>query len=385
MPTPKQLYLDYASAAPLDSSVERLMAKLNKQLYANASSAHSLGRASRTLLEEARTTIARVLGAKSEEIIFTGSGTEANNLALLGLARAHADKGQHIISSTIEHSSILQALRQLEREGFSVTYLEPDAYGLISPQGIKKALRSDTILISIGYANNEIGTIQPIRQIAKLLEPIKKAQPGQLPLLHTDACQAVGALNINVRQLGVDAMTINSAKIYGPKGIAALYKRRSLVIKPLMYGGDQERGVRPGTENVLLAVAFARALTIAEQKKISETKRLTKLRDMAIASILKACPKARLNGHPTQRLANNLNISFSHTDGERLMLMLDQQGIAVSTGSACTASSNEPSHVIEALKLPADYARGNLRITLGRQTKKKDLEYFIKVLTNVLT
>ena len=405
----------------MDTQVERVVLKHMRENWGNASSVHEVGRRARKVIEDSRKAVARVLGVKSEEIIFTGSGTESANLAIFGVARAalgyrgrplvvvYKKYGKHIITSKIEHPAVLRACQYLEKnEGFKVTYVGVDKNGIVNPDDVAKALRPDTILVSIMYANNEIGTIQPIAEIAKIIHDFRNCKPitnnqqsttsqnEKLPLFHSDSCQAAGVLNLNVNQLGVDLMTLNGSKIYGPKGTGCLFIRRGINLVPLIFGGSQERGLRAGTENPALIAGFAKALELADENKKKESVRLIKLRDYVIEQILKKIPDSQLNGDPIKRLPNNMNISFKNIDGEMLMLALDQKGIQVSTGSACTSTpsnssfgtpalrdltgstSTEPPHVMQAIKNPKGW--GNIRITLGRQTKKDDLDYFLRLL-----
>lgn len=382
--TKKFIYLDYAASTPMDPQAERILHEYSKKYFANPSSLYASGRDARKVMEVSRSAIARILGAKNEELIFTGSGTEANNLAIMGIAYAYQNKGKHLITTAIEHHSVLRVFQYLESQGFEVSYLNVKKNGLIDPLELENALRKDTILVSIGYANNEIGTIQPIKQIAKIIFEHRKKYASILPALHTDACQAAGLLDLKVKNLGVDLMTLNSSKVYGPKGIGLLFKRRAFALVPLLRGGDQEHGLRPGTENVALIASFTKALEISQSKAAAESARLIKLRDFALAHILENIPAARLNGDQISRLANNLNISLAGNDGEMLVHLLNQRGICVATGSACTATSTEPSHVLKALGLPNALARTSLRITLGRDTTKKDLSIFIKELLSIV-
>ncbi len=398
----KNIYLDYAGATPLDPQVERVILRHLKN-FGNASSAHAIGRAAKKIIDDSRLTAAEVLNCRPTEIVFAGSGTESANLAVFGAARAYKSFGRHIVTTKIEHHAVLRACQYLERaEDFRVAYLDVEKNGIVNPEAVKKALRSDTILVSVMYANNEIGALQPIKAIAKIIRDFRNRQPqtthpeklrngagyslqtgGKTPFFHTDACQAAGALDLNVQELGVDLMTLNGSKIYGPKGTGCLFVRHGISLAPVIVGGGQERGLRAGTENPALIAGFAKALEIADRNKEKESARLTKLRDYLIAEILKKIPSARLNGDPKLRLPNNINISFKDIDGEMLMLALDQKGIQVSTGSACTATIRQladgPSHVIGAIGNPAGW--GNLRLTLGRQTTKKDLSHITKVLT----
>ena len=398
-----KVYLDYAAATPLDKKVNALMSEVSVSFFGNPSSAHSFGLEAKKVLEEARKKIASLLGAKSDEIIFTGSGTESVNLAVLGVARANKSDGKHIITTNIEHMSVLRACRQLEKEGFKVDYLSVEKNGVIDPQKVIKAVRPDTVLVSIQYANNEIGTIQPIKEIGRKLKTIDKSaiyplensrarsrgsRVGRMadlsvPLFHSDACQAAGFLNIKPETLEVDLLSFNGSKIYGPKGVGVLFKKNRIKLEPLVYGGSQERGLRAGTENVALAAGIALALEIAEKNKAKEFKRLSSLRDWLIQKIFTEIPESKLNGDIKKRLPNNINISFKEIDGEMLMLGLNRQGMAVSTGSACTTAETGPSHVISALG--GSKEEGNLRITLGRETTKKELEIFLETLKKEVT
>ena len=381
MPKVKPIYLDYAAATPLDPTVERVILKYTK-VFGNPSSLHGFGQAAKAILDQSRTKIGRVLNCRPEELVFTGSGTEADNLAILGAARAEG-KG-HIITTQIEHHAILRACEQLEREGFGVTYLPVDGNGFIKPEQVVAAIRPNTILISIGYANNEIGTIQPIKEISKALHQLKTKNYKLKTVLHSDASAAAGYLNLNIQELGVDLLTINAAKIYGPKGVGCLFVRRGVELAPIIFGGDQEGGRRAGTENPALIAGLAEALAIAEKKRTKESVRQTKLRDWLIGEILKL-PGTKLNGPAPSRsnldggrLPYNINISFRGVDGERLVLDLDRAGIAVSTGSACTAKETGRSYVLKAMEAPKDW--GNLRVTLGRETSEAELKYFLVAL-----
>lgn len=381
----KIIYLDHAGATPLDPRVEEVVLGRLKD-FGNASSIHAIGRKAKETIEEARRKIAGILHARAEEIIFTGSGTESDNLAIFGIARAYKNLGRHIVTTEIEHHAVLRACQYLEKsEGFKVTYLAVGKNGIVDPEAVKKAIRSDTILVSIMYANNEIGTIQPIAKIGRLIRSHKQTALFSIsvpPYFHTDACQAAGALNLNVQELAVDLMTLNGSKIYGPKGTGCLFLRRGARIKPLILGGSQERGRRAGTENPALLAGLAKALALAERNKEKETRRLIKLRDHIISRILTKIPNSKLNGDAKLRLPNNVNVSFRGIDGEMLMLILDQNGIEISTGAACTVTETGPSHVMKAINNPAGW--GNLRLTLGRQTTKKDLDYVFGMLADIV-
>jgi len=395
-----KVYLDYAATTSIDKKVNALMSEVSARFFGNPSSAHSFGAEAKKVLEEARKKLAGLLGVKSDEIIFTGSGTESVNLAILGIVRRSLGEGgsRHIVTTNIEHMSVLRACRQLEKEGFKVDYVAVEKNGIVDPEKVIKAIKPDTILISIQYANNEIGTIQPIKEIAQKLKSMDKSATHSLensraksrgsrvgrmadlsaPIFHTDACQAAGFLNIRPETLGVDLLSFNGSKIYGPKGVGVLFKKNKIQLEPLVYGGSQERGLRAGTENVALAAGMALAFELAEKSKAKEFKRVSGLRDWLIQKVQAEIPGTKLNGDAKKRLPNNINVSFQDIDGEMLMLGLNRQGIAVSTGSACTTSETDPSHVIFAL----DNAKGwgNLRITLGRETSLKELEIFLKTL-----
>lgn len=372
------VYLDYAATTPLDSRVFEVMKPWLTDNFGNPSSFHTPGKEAKDAIIVARNKIAKIFACQSEEIIFTSGGTEADNLALLGFARANISMGKHLVVSAIEHHAILEAAHQLEKDGFEITYIKPNTEGIIELNSVKEAVRPDTIMVSIMLANNEIGTIQLISEIGNWLQ--KQRGSKTLPIFHTDACQAAGFLDLSVERLHVDAMTINGSKIYGPKGIGALYLRRGLKIQPLMFGGAQEKSLRPGTENVAGIISLAAALELAQKEKNKESDRLLILRDKLIEGILKTITKTKLNGHPTQRLPNNVNISFLDVEGEALMLYLDAKGIFVSTGSACASASLDPSHVLLAIGCPAEEAHGAIRFTLGHETTEADIDYVLKVL-----
>lgn len=380
----KEIYLDNAATTPMDPRVKRAMEPYWTKEYGNPSGLYRAGRRAKDALDKARADTAAVLNSRQEEIIFTGGGTESVNLAVFGVARAFQDKGRHIITSKIEHHAVLRSLEALEQEGFKITYLDVDEFGLIDPQKLGRTLRPDTVLVSIIYANNEIGTIEPIVEIGKVIRKFREENKNARPYFHTDACQAAGALDLDVQKLGVDFLSLNGSKIYGPKGVGCLYARRGIKIKPLIYGGGQENNLRSGTENVPGIVGFAKALKIAQAEKEKENARLTRLRDYFITEAIKRIPKIVLNGHPALRLPNNINISVLDIEGEAAILYLDAKGIFISTGSACTSVSLDPSHVILAIGHPYEYAHGSLRFTLGRKTVKKDLDYVLDVLPKVV-
>ncbi len=385
----KNIYLDYAAATYIEPAVLKKMKPYMEEFYGNASSLHSLGRISRDAIEKARRETAGILGVLPEEIIFTGSGTESANSAIFGIARANKKYGNHIIISKIEHKAVLESAKALEKEGFKITYLNVDKNGIVKLDEFKKALNKKTILVSIMYANNEIGTIQPIKEISKIINIYKnklktqssKLKTNEAPLaFHCDACQAAGALPLDVKKLGVDALTLNGSKIYGPKGVGCLYLKKGVKIEPTIIGGGQENNLRAGTENPALIIGFAEALKLAEKMRIKESRRLTGLRDYFIKNILKSIKGCQLNGDVQKRLPNNINLLFSGVEGEALVLRLDLHGIYTSTGSACTSSDFTASHVLSALGIKKELIHGSLRLTLGRKTVKKDLDYVLKIL-----
>lgn len=347
-------------------------------IYGNPSSFHTPGLEAKRALDTSRETIAKYLNCKPTEIIFTGSGTESCNLAIKGVAYAHMNKGKHIISQASEHHAVLHTLEWLKKtHGFKITLLDVDKYGIISLEDLDKAVRDDTILITIMYANNEIGTIQPIKEIGEIA---KKHNV----LFHTDACQAGGQLDIDVHNLGVDLMTLNGSKIYGMKGTGLLYKRKGVKIESWIQGGGHEFGFRAGTENIPGIVALAKALELAQNEKVQESKRLIELRDYLIDTILEKIPNTFLNGHPTKRLPNNANISILNIEGEALTLMLDYEGIYVSSGSACSSHSLKPSHVVLSLGLPYEASHGAIRFSLGKRTTKEDIDFVLEKLPGIV-
>jgi cysteine desulfurase len=378
----KLIYLDHAATTPLDEEVFLAMKPYFIKNFGNPSSLYKLGVEAHKAVEESRKKIASVLHALPDNIIFTSGGTESANTALLGIARAHKKLGKHIITTVIEHHAVLNAVHELEKEGFEVTYLPVDRMGLITASEVIKALRSDTILISVMHANNEIGTIEPIAEIGREILKYRKKNNSPYPYFHTDACQAAGYLDLDVEKLHVDLMTLNASKIYGPKGVGLLYIRRGVKIGPLLFGGSQEQYRRAGTENVPGIVGFAKALELVSKNKDKEDKRLHKLTEYFWNKLHKIIPSTILNGAEAgeSRLTNNLNITFPGFDGETLVLYLDAEGIACSTGSACTTTSTDSSHVLKAIGLDDAAAKSSLRFTLGKVTTKTDIDYTIKIL-----
>jgi cysteine desulfurase len=379
----KIIYLDHAATTPLSLKAGEAMVERMYSAYGNPSSLHQVGRQAHDILAESKKQMAKVLGVLPQEIILTGSGTESDNLALFGLARAYKNEGNHIIISAIEHKAVLVAAKELEREGFSVTYLPVDTYGRVSVSDVVSALTPKTILVSIMYANNEIGTIEPIEEIGKEIQNFRNAS-GTCPIFHTDACQAVGLLPISPQTLGVDAMTINSSKIYGPKGIGLLYVRQGVKVSPVIVGGDQERGLRAGTENVALVAGFAAALYEAEEMRESHAVAMTTLQSYFIQLLKEAIPGIQLNGHPEYRLQNNVHVTIPDVEGESLVLMLGEEGICCATGSACSSLDLVPSHVLVAIGQDVDVIHGSLRFTFGRDTTQEELRYTTTVLAEVV-
>lgn len=382
---PKNIYLDYASTTPVDPRVFSAMKPYFSEYYGNPSSLYSLGLQSKMAIGQARTDIAKVLNCQPDEIVFTGGGTESINLALKGVM-TNISKG-HIVISAIEHHAVLHAAEKLQRQGHEVSILPVDKDGLINLDDISKAIKKNTTLVSVIMANNEIGVIQDIQKIGAQIEKInlaRKKQGLEPVYFHTDACQAAGALDLNVKKLHVDLLTINASKIYGPKGVGALYIKSGTKIKALIDGGGQEKNLRSGTENVPGIVGLAKALTLAQKTRVKENARLTKLRDYLTKEILAKIPKTRLNGHASKRLPNNVNISILDVEGEAMLLYLDEVGIQASTGSACTSTTLDPSHVITALGCPYEVAHGSMRFTLGKHTSKKDLDYLMKQLPKIV-
>jgi len=387
------IYLDHASTTPLDKEVTKVMMPFGVQKFANPSSLYKLGRESATAIRDSRLSVAKILNCSPEEIIFTAGGTESDNLAIFGVANQFLARAKdyHLITTNIEHSAVLNSFRALEKKGFAVTYLPVDKYGLVIAKDVMKALRPNTLMVSIIYANNEIGVIQPIAEIAQVIKNYRHIQrvdtvskDPHFPIFHSDACQSAGYLDLNIENLGVDLLTLNGSKIYGPKQVGLLYKNRDITLEPLFYGGDQEYGLRPGTENVAGIVGFAKALELVNKSKNKETVRLTKLRNYFIMELLKI-NNTSLNGHPTLRLPNNINVSFLGIEGESIMLKLDRLGIYVATGSACHSLSLEPSHVIMALGQSIEYAHGSIRFTLGKNTTKKELDQVLKILPKTIS
>ncbi len=373
-----RIYLDHAATTYLDDAVKAAMEPYWQDKFGNASTIYKEGCDARSALNAARKNIASLIGANPDEIIFINGGTESDNLAIFGIAGQF--KGGHIITTKIEHHAVLNSCKALEKKGFKVTYLEAGKKGIIDVKEFKKVLRKDTVLVSIMYANNEIGTIQPIKEIVKAIRDYKTKNKNQKIYFHTDAIQAAGYLDLNVEKLGIDLMSVNASKIYGPKGIGFLYVRRGVKLLPIIYGGGQERGMRSGTENIPSIVGLSKAFEIAQKMCEKESKRVAALRDYLIRNILKIIPESMLNGSQMSRLPNNVNVTIKGVEGESLVLYLDAHGIACSTGSACTSQDLNPSHVIIALGKSREDAHCSIRFTLGRKTTKDNIDYLLKVL-----
>lgn len=374
----ERVYLDYAATTPTDSKVLEAMLPYFTDYFGNPSSLHSFGRETKQAVEMAREKIATFIGAKPEEIIFTSGGTESDNTALIGVAQAKRNKGTHIITTAIEHHAVLETCRFLEKIGFRLTYLNVDKYGLVDPSDVEKAIKSDTILISIMHANNEIGTIQPIAAIGQIAR-----EKGIT--FHTDAVQTFGHIPINVDDLKVDLLSASAHKLYGPKGVGILYARKGTNFIPFMHGGDQERGRRASTLNVPSIVGFGKATELASQEMETETNKLIPLREKLINGIIEGIEDSYLNGDATQRLPNNVNVSIAYVEGESMILNLDMEGIACSTGSACTSSSLEPSHVLMAIGLSPELAHGSLRFSLGKYSTAQDIDRVLEVLPAIVS
>lgn len=374
----ERIYLDSAATAYTKKEVLDEMLPYFSGAYGNPSSVHSYGRQARKAIDDARERIAKPLNAGFQEIFFTGSGTESDNWAIKGVAMANQDKGKHIITSAIEHHAVLYTCEYLEKMGFEVTYLPVDSYGLIDPDQVKEAIRPDTILITIMFANNEIGSIQPIKEIGKI------AKEHNI-YFHTDAVQAIGAVDIDVDDMNIDLLSLSAHKFYGPKGIGALYIRRGIKIIPLLHGGAQERNRRAGTENIPGIVGMAKAIELIHDNMKDKNAYLIGLRDKLIKGIMDKIDDVRLNGHPTYRLPGNVNISFEYIEGESLLLSLDLEGIAASSGSACTSGSLDPSHVLLGIGLSHEIAHGSLRMTLSENNTEEDVERVLEVLPKIVS
>jgi cysteine desulfurase len=370
--------MDHAAGKPVDPRVAEVMLPYMQSIYGNPSSLHSFGQEARRALEEAKAKVAELINAeKSESIIFTSGATESNNMAIKGVAYRYKDHGTHIITSSIEHMSVLNTCKYMSTRGFKVSFLPVDHYGFINLQKLEEELTDQTILVSIMYANGEIGTIQPIKEISEIVHR-KNA------LFHVDATAANGQIPINVQEENIDLLTISSNDIYGPKGVGALYIKPYVRLEPLIHGGGQESGLRSGTENVPGIVGFGEAARIASNEMSVQNERLTKLRDKLIKGLTSSIPYSFLNGHPTRRLPNNVSVRYNFIEGESMLLSLEMMGVAASSGSACTAKTLEPSHVLLAIGLKHEEAHGSLLFTLGKQNTEEEIDYVIEIMPNIV-
>ena len=377
------VYLDHAGTTPLDPGVLKAMTPYFTRLFGNPSSIHTIGQAARYALDEARERVASVLNCRAREVVFTGGGTESDNAAIEGVATALQETGNHIITSNVEHHAVLHSCQHLESQGFDVTYLPVDAFGMVQPESVYNAITGRTTLVSVMYANNEIGTVNPVADIAAAVRQ-RAAELSRTIALHTDAVQAAGFLDLDVRKLGVDLLSLSGHKFYGPKGTGVLFIKRGTAFLPLMLGGGQERERRSGTENIPGVVGLSVALESANANRLEASRHCSSLRDRIVEEVLANIPGTRLNGHPTERLPNNVNFSFAGVEGEPILLGLDMAGIAASSGSACSSGSLEPSHVLLALGQSAEVARGSLRITLGKENTEKEVDYLMGVLPDLV-
>ncbi|NLL53462.1 MAG: cysteine desulfurase NifS [Peptococcaceae bacterium] len=374
----RRIYLDHSATTPVDPEVAELIMKYYLESYGNPSSVHFFGRQVKKAVEEAREQVAQLIGAQAGEIIFTSGGTESDNLAIQGTVRARGNRGKHLITTAIEHHAVLDAFKYLAKNGYDLTILPVDEEGIIDLEDLVKAIRPDTILISVMHANNEVGSIQPIAEIGKITR-----EKGIF--FHVDAVQSLGKLPIDVVKMNIDLLTISSHKIYGPKGVGALYVRRGVKISPLVFGGSQEKKMRSGTENAPGIIGFGKACELAGLRMNEENKALRQLRDKLIKGIMDNIPSVKLNGPSgDKRLPNNVNISISFVEGESLLLSLDMIGIAASSGSACTSGSLDPSHVLLAMGLSHEVAHGSLRFSLGRQNTEEEIDIVIQELPKIV-
>ena len=374
----RRIYLDNAATTPMHPDVSKAMRPLLRDAFGNPSSIHSAGQEARVAIEEARDKVASLIGAGNDEIVFTSGGTEADNFALKGMAYANDGGRNHIITSSVEHHAVLETCKFLERLGFTVTYLPVDGYGLVDPDDVRRAFTKKTLLVSVMHANNEVGTIEPIAEISRV------ARESGI-CFHTDAVQTAGHVPVKVDDLGADMLAMSAHKFGGPKGVGALYVRKGTRLVSFVHGGEQEKGRRASTENVPGIVGFGKATEIAQRESDREAGRLTTLRDRLVQGLTQRVEGVRLNGHPTRRLPNNVNMSVDAMEGELLLLNLNARGICVSTGSACSSSSSEPSHVLLALGLSHEQARGSIRFSLGRETHERDIDRVLAIVPEVVT
>ncbi|OPY06116.1 MAG: Cysteine desulfurase [Syntrophaceae bacterium PtaU1.Bin231] len=373
----KRIYLDHAATTPTDPEVVDAMIPYFHDRFGNPSSLHSFGREGKVAVETARRKVAAFLGAEPEEVVFTSGGTESNNMALRGVARALRDRGHHVVASSVEHHAVIEPCRDLAEEGCEITWLPVDAHGLVDPADVARAVTNRTILVSVMHGNNEIGTIQPIAEISRLVH-------GKGVYLHTDAVQTFGHVPFTVDEIGVDLLSLSAHKLYGPKGVGALYVRKGTRIAPLLRGGGQEGGRRASTENVPAIVGLGKAVDLAREKLAGEVAELTHLRDRFMEGLRQRVDGIRINGHPVHRLPGNVSVSFDGVEAEPLLLTLDLMGIACSGGSACSSTAVEASHVLTAIGLEPGMARGTLRFSLGRATTREDIDRVLEVLPPVV-
>jgi len=374
----KRIYMDHTAGRPVDPRVIEAMLPYMKSLCGNPSSVHSFGQEARQALEEARTKVAESINAESKgSIFFTSGATESNNMAIKGVAHRNQDHGRHIITSSVEHMSVLNPCKFLMTKGFKVTFLPVDQYGFVNTTSLEEELTNETILVSIMYANGEIGTIQPIKKISQMVH-------RNNAYLHVDAATANGQVPIDVNDDGIDLLTISSNDMYGPKGVGALYIKKGIRLEPLIHGGGQERGLRSGTENLPGIVGLGKAAEIAKEEMPTESERLKKLRNKLIKGLLDPIPHSFLNGHPTKRLPNNAAVRYSFIEGESILLDLDMKRVAASSGSACTAKTLEPSHVLRAIGLKHEEAHGSLLFTLGKQNTEEEVDYVIRIMPEIV-
>ncbi|MCL2383155.1 MAG: cysteine desulfurase NifS [Oscillospiraceae bacterium] len=373
----RRVYLDNASTTKVDEEVLNAILPYLKEEYGNPSSIYSIGRNAKKAIEDAREKIAKVLNAEPTEIFFTGSGSESCNMAVRGIANSYKDRGNHIITSKIEHPAVLETCKALEKDGFQITYIPVNEEGIIDLDGLREAITNETILITIMYANNEIGTLQPIKEIGEI------ARKHNI-FFHTDAVQAFGTIKIDVKGLGIDLLSLSGHKLYAPKGVGALYLRKGIKLKKVLTGGHQERDKRAGTENVTGIVGLGKATELAYENIESTNKKIQELREYYISEVVKRIPHIKVNGDLEKRLPGNSNISFRYIEGESLLLNLDIKGICASSGSACTSGSLDPSHVLLALGLSHEIAHGSLRVTIGKDNTKEDIDYLLDNLEEVV-
>lgn len=369
----KLIYLDNNATTQVHPEVVDIMNFCLKECFGNPSTIYSFGKKAKRLMDESREKIAKMIDASKDEIVFTSGGTEADNLAIFGIAKANKDRGKHIITSKIEHHAVINSCKALEKDGFEITYLDVDKYGVINLEQLERTIKKETILISVMHANNEIGTVEPIAEIGRIAKRHKI-------YFHSDTVQSIGKIRVDVKEMNLDMISISSHKLYGLKGIGCLYVKKGTRIKPILYGGEQEHHLRAGTENVPGIAGFGRAMELAVAETDKENERLTKLRDRLQEGLSKKIEHIIFNGHPTERLPNTLNCAIQFIEGESLILKLDDLGICASTGSACSSASLEPSHVLMAIGLPHEIAHGSLRLSLGRDTTDEDIDCVLDVL-----